>query len=85
MRFSISPNCCKVKPKLRLCRLPSRLHNNYPVIFTVYYTVMYVATLRQFELKREKLLMENFEAGDSSAKLVTGVAYKLYLTYRTTE
>jgi hypothetical protein len=36
-----------------------------------------MATLRQFELKREKLgLMENFETGDSAAKLVTDVAYK---------
>jgi len=75
-----------VKPNLRLCRLPSRLHNSHPLIFTVYYTVMYVATLRQFELKREKLgLMENFETGDSVAKLVTCVAYKLYLIYRITE
>jgi hypothetical protein len=50
-----------IKPKLRLCRLPSRPHNNYPLIFAV----MYVSTLRQFELKREKLgLMENFETGD---------------------
>lgn len=47
---------------------------------------MYVAILRQFELKREKLrLMENFETGDSAAKLVTDAAYKLYMTYRITE
>ena len=71
-----------IKPKLRLCRL----HNNYSLIFTVYFTVMYVAILRQFELKREKLrLMENFETGDSAAKLVTDAAYKLYMTYRITE
>lgn len=71
-----------VKPKLRLCRLPSTLHNNCPLIFTV----MYVAILRQFEFKREKLgLMENFETGESAAKLVTDVAYKLYMTFRTAE
>jgi hypothetical protein len=47
---------------------------------------MYVATLRQFELKREKLgLMESFETGDSAAILVTDVAYQLYATHRTTE
>jgi hypothetical protein len=45
-----------------------------------------MAILRQFEFKREKLgLMENFENGESAAKLVTVVAYKLYVTYRTTE
>lgn len=70
-----------VKPKLRLCRLPFRLRNNYPLIFTVYFTVMYVAILRQFEFKREKLgFMENFETGESAAKLVTDVTYKLYVT-----
>ena len=47
---------------------------------------MYVAILRQFEFKREKLgLMENFETGESAAKLVTDVAYKLYMTFRTAE
>jgi len=43
--------------------------------------VMYVAILRQFEFKREKLgFMENFETGESAAKLVTDVTYKLYVT-----
>ena len=57
-----------VKPKLRLCRLPAGLHNNYPFIFTV----IYVTILRQFEFKKEKFrLMENFETGESAAKLVT--------------
>ena len=75
-----------VKPKLRLYRLPSKLHNNCPLILTVYFTVMYVVILKQFEFKRENLgLMENFETGESAAKLVTDVAYKLYVTFRTAE
>jgi hypothetical protein len=39
-----------------------------------------VAIIRQFVFKKKLDLIENFETGESAAKLVTDVEYKLYVT-----